>query len=1452
MNFSPRRLFLLLCVVSLSATDKLLAWSADQIDFPGDVQGWSLGSDSTKYTGPDGSTEWFRYQFAAGSDDADYNFKMVTGNNWDQDYGGNLAFPKNNIGVVYYQQANDSASKLSGGAINGKRYVFTVKNPGLANTYLSVMELSGAITAISSVSRNESTGLITVNLSQTPAAEEKVFIRYTSDNWVTSSYVQATVSGSSATATILPLENGKTYAWYALTTTASAGDLAASPDLLALSWNNNNGSNYTFSTPAESIVLSVNGTNGNYTTSKYFIDEVAGDEKSLAVSFYVNAPNLTAVEVFTNLNRRDKANADANGDGVPDGILSPVGDTIAAGNDSNYYKAYAMTDNGGSNFSLTLPVNKTGSYRLAVRWKVAGDNNWRWYTNIAANRRDHAVVVSPVQSRDIRMYELNVFNIEASGKDFANRSTIEDLSDRTGRIHTGNDRVNKFDLGYLQNLGVNWVWFQPYHPYGWEGRHLSAANIRSRDASQSSADTLVWNGASYDSNVNFSYQLGSPYAVKNFWEIEPRMSAAFSGNPAVEADTTNPTNRAAAMTAFQNFMADADSAGISLMPDAAFNHGAWDIELGQAGLDYIMPAAGGSGWTAADLMHNREVRFFSKKADYAQRASYYTDFFSNDVAPGPDRGDFGKWLDVVDIFFGRYAALVSQNPADNNNYKSEADWFNYDATTGNFDGITQGVWKYFANYAVYWLGKGRAAGSNRNSTSSDGDVAARYAWDARGIDGLRCDFGQGLPPQCWEYIINTARSYKWSFVFMSESLDGGEVTYRSNRHFDILNENIVFPGKAATQTSDYRAMFEARRSAYGQGLVLLNTVSHDEDNYVDPWQAFIRYSVYGTIDGAPLIFPGQEHGLSQYWGYDLYEMNFGKPVPHFKTYNSMMTMWGNNDHALNQLMYAYSAVNAARSFSPALRSSNRYFLDQKSGSAHASIFSVAKYETINASPVASDVIFAFANLNRDVAQSGAFNVNIDTDSDGSNDFGLKSARTYNARNVAAHLGQSATRRDAWLWGGAGVGLTGANLLSNGIYVGLNRIPAESTQAAWAAAPFEVQYLKVYDTTAPGNVSGTVSANFTNGYRIGATATFTWNSVAADAEGIVPKYNVEISANGGSTNIVVAGNSYTYSVATDTEVSARVRAVNPYDTASGSAFTGWTGNAYILTPGGDFDGDGTSNQTENDVGGNPFVAKTNAAVTLDNLVQAYNGSARSITGVTDPSGLVVNFTYEGSAAAPTNPGTYAVAGTISDVSYRGTAAGTLVIHGPSPAADFVTKTNSATQHRYSFAELLANDTRVSTNGTVLTNNGLNIVGVTAGTGNSVSIRSSFVILTPSTNSPETFTYQVTDGTVTNSATVTVTLAANTNVVYSTLQIVGTGMAVYDGSDTRVTNYFIGVPNQSYGIQYKGELSNAAWDSASPTNSGPSGSFGVHFQKAGNHAADWNGSMFFRGYLTNTNQ
>ena len=70
------------------------------------------------------------------------------------------------------------------------------------------------------------------------------------------------------------------------------------------------------------------------------------------------------------------------------------------------------------------------------------------------------------------------------------------------------------------------------------------------------------------------------------------------------------------------------------------------------------------------------------------------------------------------------------------------------------------------------------------------------------------------------------------------------------------------------------------------------------------------------------------------------------------------------------------------------------------------------------------------------------------------------------------------------------------------------------------------------------------------------------------------------------------------------------------------------------------------------------------------------------------------------------------------------------------------------------------------------------------------------------------------------------------------------ATYDGTNTSIAVDFIGVPNLNYVVEYKGELGESSWTSAGTQSSGATGSFTVTFTKAGNHVADWNGSMFFR--------
>ena len=112
----------------------------------------------------------------------------------------------------------------------------------------------------------------------------------------------------------------------------------------------------------------------DYTTSHLFINETDNDNVPITVFFNPEASGAVAsAEVFTNLNRRDWATATANG--VEEGIEPPDGNTITAGDDSHYYKAYAMTPVPGG-FLITLHASKTGAYRLTARYRLTSDPPW--------------------------------------------------------------------------------------------------------------------------------------------------------------------------------------------------------------------------------------------------------------------------------------------------------------------------------------------------------------------------------------------------------------------------------------------------------------------------------------------------------------------------------------------------------------------------------------------------------------------------------------------------------------------------------------------------------------------------------------------------------------------------------------------------------------------------------------------------------------------------------------------------------------------------------------------------------------------------------------------------------------------------------------------------------------------------------------------------------------------
>ncbi|MFN7564028.1 MAG: MBG domain-containing protein, partial [Prosthecobacter sp.] len=120
-------------------------------------------------------------------------------------------------------------------------------------------------------------------------------------------------------------------------------------------------------------------------------------------------------------------------------------------------------------------------------------------------------------------------------------------------------------------------------------------------------------------------------------------------------------------------------------------------------------------------------------------------------------------------------------------------------------------------------------------------------------------------------------------------------------------------------------------------------------------------------------------------------------------------------------------------------------------------------------------------------------------------------------------------------------------------------------------------------------------------------------------------------------------------------------VPAFAVASGSLPTGLTLSSTGVVSGsptaaGTFTGSITATNTSGTSSAQNFsitIAKATATVTLGSLAQTYNGSARTVTATTSPAGLNVTFTYDSSATAPTNAGSYAVVATVNDANYQGT-------------------------------------------------------------------------------------------------------------------------------------------------------------------------------------------------------
>ena len=205
---------------------------------------------------------------------------------------------------------------------------------------------------------------------------------------------------------------------------------------------------------------------------------------------------------------------------------------------------------------------------------------------------------------------------------------------------------------------------------------------------------------------------------------------------------------------------------------------------------------------------------------------------------------------------------------------------------------------------------------------------------------------------------------------------------------------------------------------------------------------------------------------------------------------------------------------------------------------------------------------------------------------------------------------------------------------------------------------------------------------------------------------------------------------------------------------------YNGSATVPTAAGSYTVVATINDTTyaGSATGTLVIAKATATVSLGGLSVSQDGNPHAATAITNPAGLNVTFTYNGSATPPMANGSYTVVATVNDANYTGTATGTLIITAAAQATTVTLGSLSATYDGTAHAA------------TVVTNPA----------GVSVSLTYNGSTTTPTAAGSYTVQATVTDPNYTGSATGTLVIAkATATVVLSGLS------ATFDGNPHAAT-------------------------------------------------------------------
>jgi hypothetical protein len=180
-----------------------------------------------------------------------YEFKFSSGPSgspWNNTWGEG-SFTMNTLTNVNYQAGPNNSITVS----NGKWYTMNYIDNGYSSTQAIFMETSAEPVTFSSANQSPVNGsvetsdavTVTVTASAQPSAEELVYLRYSTDAFLTSTLALVTFTGTSGTATIPAQSAATTVQYYVFSTTVS-NPATADIDKVTIRTLTNSGANFNY------------------------------------------------------------------------------------------------------------------------------------------------------------------------------------------------------------------------------------------------------------------------------------------------------------------------------------------------------------------------------------------------------------------------------------------------------------------------------------------------------------------------------------------------------------------------------------------------------------------------------------------------------------------------------------------------------------------------------------------------------------------------------------------------------------------------------------------------------------------------------------------------------------------------------------------------------------------------------------------------------------------------------------------------------------------------------------------------------------------------------------------------------------------------------------------------------------------------------------------------------